>query len=352
VPALPSDASSARAGFAAPPASVGVLADGTPYFGPIGQVVSDGSSVLCHLCGRAFRSVAAHLASHGWTKVQYCEAFGLELSQPLEGTQTRKLRAAAFSARLVFEPALRAGSAAGRQRARTGELTRDAATAARGRPFPQQRIQRSRQAVSGQGQARIARANRDRADLRLARIAHEAALRQGYPGIGQLILDKVRAGRSLAAISLDCGLHKDWMARHLNRVDPAAAELARSTRYLTLDARWLPAIRGLGFDDVAGYLRQRHLVEHLSINAIAREVAVSAPAVKSALERHGLTASPHAAKRHAAERREQEVAAALGVESIADFVRRRRMLGQTWREIAAESGQPETWLRRHGASVG
>ena len=53
--------------------------------------------MTCHLCGRSFRSVPAHLAAHGWTKQQYCEVFGLERGQSLEGPQTRKLRGAAFT---------------------------------------------------------------------------------------------------------------------------------------------------------------------------------------------------------------------------------------------------------------
>jgi hypothetical protein len=52
-------------------AIAGHLDDGTPYFSPIGEVVADHSQVICHLCGRAFRSVATHLTSHGWTKTQY-----------------------------------------------------------------------------------------------------------------------------------------------------------------------------------------------------------------------------------------------------------------------------------------
>src|SRR5215475_12766241 len=127
---------------------VGVLADGTPCYAPIGEVLVDGSLVTCHLCGRALRSVTAHLRAHGWTKDAYCEAFGLERNQSLEGHETRKLRAAAFAARLVFDPAVRAGSEAGRERARTGELTRDAAAAARGRPHPEQRRRKSRRALA------------------------------------------------------------------------------------------------------------------------------------------------------------------------------------------------------------
>ncbi len=80
---------------------VGVLDDGTPYFATLGEIIADGSRVIFHLCGWALRSVVAHLPSHGWTKDQYCEAFGLERGQSLEGPETRKLRAAALASRLV-----------------------------------------------------------------------------------------------------------------------------------------------------------------------------------------------------------------------------------------------------------
>jgi hypothetical protein len=112
---------------------VGVLADGTPYYAPIGEIVSDGTTVTCHLCGRTLKSVAAHLRAHGWTKAAYCETFGLERGQPLEGRQTQKRRAASFAPRLIFDPAIRAGSAAGRQRAVAGELSREAVRASTGR---------------------------------------------------------------------------------------------------------------------------------------------------------------------------------------------------------------------------
>ena len=55
------------------------------YYAPIGEVVVSGALVTCHLCGRSLRSVTAHLRAHGWTKLAYCEAFGLERGQSLEG---------------------------------------------------------------------------------------------------------------------------------------------------------------------------------------------------------------------------------------------------------------------------
>src|SRR5580700_3242088 len=171
---------------------VGVLADGTVHYAPIGEVVVSGALVTCHLCGRSLRSVAAHLRAHGWTKLAYCEAFGLERGQPLEGPETRKLRAAALGSRLVFEPAMRQGSAAGRQRARAGELTRDAAAAARGRRLPEQRRRKAVRALAAIPPDVTAHANRERADRYLAELAAAAARRQGYPDIGSLVLARVR----------------------------------------------------------------------------------------------------------------------------------------------------------------
>ena len=351
VSADPADFSPARPANRERSPIAGVLADGTQYFAPIGQVVAEGGRVTCHLCGKAFRSVAAHLASHGWTKAKYCEAFGLERTQSLEGADTRKLRAAAFGARLVFEPALRDGSAHGRQRAVSGQLTRQAADAARGRPFPEQRRQRQREAVSAAARAQLAEANRERANQRLTTVADTVATRYGYADIGQLVTDKVSAGHSLAAISRACGLDKDWMQRHLPQLDPVAAAAAIRRGDDRPDARWLGPLERLGFSDVAGYLTQRHLVEHMSINAIAAEVGLSFHTVKSALSRHGLAVTVHAAKRYAADRRAADVAASLRVSSITEFIDRGRARGWTWRQMATASGQPETWLRRQPAKA-
>src|SRR6201992_3217233 len=117
----------------------GVLADGTPYYAPMGEIVSDGTTATCHLCGRSLKSAAAHLPVHGSPKEAYCEPFGLEGGTPWRGRDTRRARAPPFAPRLIFDPAIRAGSAAGRQRAAAGELTRDAARASTGRPLPEQR---------------------------------------------------------------------------------------------------------------------------------------------------------------------------------------------------------------------
>jgi lambda repressor-like predicted transcriptional regulator len=329
-----------------PRQAIGVLADGTAFYAPIGAVVVDDSLVTCHLCGRARRSVTAHLRAHGWTKEAYCAAFGLERGQSLEGPETRKLRAAALASRLVFEPAIRDGSAAGRDRARVGDLTRDAATAARGRRLPEQRRRKARQALASIQPAAVARANRERADRHLARVAADAAERHGYPDIGAFVLARVADGASLAAISRQAGLHKDWLSRHLGDVDPAAAAAAQQRCPDRWDARWLPVLRRLGFSDVPSYLCDRHIVQHQTVNAIAAEVGLSHHAIESSLRRHGLARVAHAAKRHAARQRAAHVAADLGFGSVADYVAQRRAAGWTWQAMSAEAGQPPSWLRR------
>ena len=331
---------------------VAVLPDGTPCYAPIGEVVVvDGTLVTCHLCGRSLRSVTAHLKAHGWTKDAYCEAFGLERGQSLEGPQTRKLRATAFTARLIFDASVREGSAAGRERARAGHLARDAAAAARGRPIPEQRRRKALQALSTIPPSSIARANAQRARRRLAEVAAAAAAGAGYPDIRSLVLARVAGGASLAVISREAGLHKDWLSRHLGELDPAAAAAARQALAARRDAGWAPALRRLGFPDVPGYLRDRHLTRHWTISAIAAEAGLSHHAVAAALRRHELERTPHAAKRHAARERAGAVAAGLGFETMADYLACRRGAGWTWRAIAAESGQPPSWLRRQAGQL-
>jgi len=360
-PAGPAVASSGRAqaGPAAPPSRrvirpvAGVLADGTAFYAPFGEVVIvDDALVTCHLCGRSLRSVTAHLKAHGWTKDAYCEAFGLERGQSLEGPRTRNLRAAALKARLVFDAAVREGSAAGRDRARAGDLARDAAKAARGRPIPEQRRRKALEALARVSPDAVARANSERARQRLAEVADAAARRAGYPDIRSLVLARAAGGASLATISREAGLHKDWLSRHLRQVDPAAAAAVRPLGQDRWDAGWRPTLSRLDFSDVAGYLRERHIVQHWTVSAIAAEAGLSYHAVTSALRRHGLDRTAHVTKRHASRERAAGVAARLGFDSMAAYLARRRAAGWTWSAIAAESGQSPSWVRRQAAACG
>jgi hypothetical protein len=72
-------------------------------------------------------------------------------------------------------------------------------------------------------------------------------------------------------------------------------------------------------------------------------------AVAAALMRHGLPRTAHAGKRSAARERVAQVQAFLAVDSVPSYVAGRRAAGWTWQAIAAECGQPPTWLRRQVA---
>jgi hypothetical protein len=328
---------------------VGVLADGTPYYAPIGEIVADGATVTCHLCGRSLKSVTAHLRAHGWTKAAYCETFGLERGQPLEGRETRKRRAASFTSRLIFDPAIRAGSAAGRQRAAAGELARDAARASTGRPLPEQRRRKAARVAAAASGEVAARANRERAARHRAGVAARVASAKGYPSLGAYVLARTASGASLAAISREAGLHKDWLHRHLAEVDPAVAAAARPGPAGRDGPRWQQAVTALGFTDVPSYLRDRHLVRHRTVSAIGGEIGMSNHAVAAALTQHSLARTAHAGKREAARERVTQVAAILGVDSVPRYVTERRAAGWSWPAIAAECGQPVSWLRRQAA---
>jgi hypothetical protein len=323
-----------------------------PYYAPIGEIVSDGITVICHLCGRRLKSVAAHIRVHGWTKTAYCETFGLERGQPLEGQETRKRRAASFAPRLIFDPAIRTGSAAGRQRAAAGELSRDAARASTGRPLPEQRRRKASRAAAAGSSETVALANRDRAARHRAEVAAQVASDHGHPTLGAYVLARVASGASLAVISREAGLHKDWLHRHLAEVDPAAAAAVRQRPADRDSPRWLPAVTVLGFPDVPSYLRDRHLIRHQTVSEIGGEIGMSNHAVAAALIRHGLARTPHAGKRKAARERAAQVAAVLGVDSVPGYVAERRAAGWTWQAIAADCGQPPSWLRRQAALPG
>jgi hypothetical protein len=321
------------------------LSDGTPSYAPIGVVVRDGEWVLCHLCGRWFRSVLAHLRSHGWDHLAYRAAFGLERNEPLEGDGTRRLRAVAMRERRAHDPVVRAGCEVGREWVRSGALAKAAAEAARGRPQPEQRRRKTLRTLADIDPRARADGTRRRAERRLRQVARGAAERLGFADIGALVRDRVAAGASLAAISREAGLHKDWLCRHLSTVDPAVAVEVSGTPHRA-DVRWAPVLARLGFSDVAAYLTDRHLAGRRTVSRIVDETGLSRATVEAALSRHGIEPVPHASSRARRDERAAAVAARFGQPDIAAYVADRRAAGMSWQAIADECGQPQTWVRR------
>lgn len=330
-----------------PPAcTVGRLPDGTPYYVPIGRLPADGDRVCCHLCGQWFLSVASHLRAHGWTKDGYIAAFGLERGNALTGEATHKRRAAAFTSRQLSEPVIRQAQRSARERARTGELTAAAAAAAKGRTHPPQRRPKTLATLAAISPEARAAGTARWAHERLNTMAATVAATFGFPDFTAYVVDRLSAGMSMAAISREAGLHKDWLNRHLARVAPEAADLREEIRSNRRDLRWRPLLDRLGFGDLGTYLRTRHIEQHHTVAAIAAEADVSRGSVVSGMRRHGISRTAHAGKRHAAAERDRRTAHRLGFASLADYIADRRAAGMTWADMAAEAGLPETTLGR------
>ena len=225
-------------------AVAGVLADGTPFYAPIGEVVVDGSLVTCHLCGRALRSVTAHLRAHGWTKERV-------LRGVRPGTGPVPGRTGDPQA-----PGGRPGCPAGlRARGPRGQC-RGAGPGPRRGPDPRRGRGGQRPPPPGTApQEGPAGAGRDPARRRCP----------GQPGTcappsrrgrrrrrpcatdtrisERFVLTRVADGASLAAISREAGLHKDWLSRHLGEHRPGGGRSRAAAAADRWDARWRPALR-------------------------------------------------------------------------------------------------------------
>lgn len=309
---------------------------------PIGQMLADGERVRCHLCGQWFLSVASHIRVHGWSKADYITAFGLELGNPLSGPATRRRRSAALLARRI-EPAIRHAQQRALVRSRSGALTLAAAEAARGRRHPAERRAKTLATLAGIDPQARAEGNRRRARQHRERLTREVAARFGYATFDDYLTDRFGAGMSMAAVSREAGLHKDWVSRHLSRGAPPRRD--------PVD-RLTPAARRLGFADSRAYLTATHVEQHRSVASIAAEAGVARSTVLTALRRHGIDPVPHATKRHAADARARAVARSLGYETLRAYLADRRAAGTSWTALADETGLPATTLRRHLAVTG
>ncbi|TCK25802.1 hypothetical protein [Pseudonocardia endophytica] len=329
---------------------VGELSDGTVHFVPIGEMEIDEEAARCHLCGDWFRSVGVHLRVHGWDRAGYRDAFGLERGQSLESLTTQRRRSTALTRRRARDPRVRAGCETGLRWATSGELTRAAATSARGRRQPEQRRRKTVRALESISVRARAEATTRASVARLRDTADRVARSAGHDSIGDLVRERVGAGASLAELSREAGLHKDWLCRHLATIDPESAEeirpLVSGPRPVRHDAALRERVGAAGFDDVGDYLRRRHLTEHRTVASIATELGVSRPSVDAAMTRHGVPVTVHAAVRRRTEERAAAVATDFGYACLADYLHARRSVGLSWRRIAHECGQPATWLRR------
>lgn len=248
-----------------------VAADGTGLHAPLGELVreTDTGRVCCHLCGRWFILLGAHVRVHGHTADSYRQLVGL--------CQTRALAATALSERLrgrqqaqyASRSEVREQLATGQELARSGQLARRAAAArSRRAGEPLERVRgRTEQLAAGRVTQRQAH------DQHLAqRLADRGAenlsgyLREAYAG-----------GASLQSLAEATGLGRQRLRRALDaagvQLRPAGVNTAagRRSRARSADKR---AAQKLGVVDLHSWLRDRW-DEGWSLQRLARAVGHS-----------------------------------------------------------------------------
>lgn len=128
-----------------------------------GRLIRDetADTVLCHVCGRAFRALGAHVRVHGMSAAEYRQAFGLLRTRALSARsfsrkQSRTRRAGYQASRETQER-----FAAGRAMARSGELARRRWDGAREQADPEE-LRRVRRDTLTAGRRTQAQATADR----------------------------------------------------------------------------------------------------------------------------------------------------------------------------------------------
>lgn len=125
-----------------------------------GRLIRDeaADTVICHVCGRAFRSLGAHVRAHRMTAAEYRQEFGLLRARALSAREFSREQSGIRRARYRASEDAQARFAAGRAMARSGELTRARRAVAREQADPQElrRVRRESLTAGRRTQARTA----------------------------------------------------------------------------------------------------------------------------------------------------------------------------------------------------
>ena len=245
--------------------------DGTGLHAPYGQLVrEDGTGrACCHLCGRWFRALGAHVRVHGHDAAGYRAAMGLgtvvlaapDVVAPIAHRQAERYRTNARA---------RAALATGQEMARTGELARLSVAA------DSTRRQAAQRASLERGRATLAARRAQDLEGRLAGTPLGAYLRRRYA-----------EGASLALLGRETGLGRARLRQALDdagvvlRPPGATTVTGRRSRAVAAD---IAAARRVGTDDHARW-RAEQRASGRSVADLADAVGHSPPWVRWRLDR-------------------------------------------------------------------
>lgn len=249
------------------------LADGTGLHAPYGQLVRDPDSgeVCCHLCGRWFRSLGAHLRLHGYTAAEYRDAMGLCRTRPMTSGELSEAIAQRQAAAYQRHPEVRDTLARGRATGRSG-----ASVSARNvvNRKPSAELLAIRRATQ--------RRSRQTRDRQRDRVVQAKLAELGFIDLGVYLRTAYAAGASLIDLRAATGLGthrlKEAMAaagvvvRRPGDTTPAG----RRSRARTAERE---AAARVGTDDITGWMLERHAAGW-SLSRLGRAVGHSAPWVR------------------------------------------------------------------------
>ncbi|MEU4170697.1 MucR family transcriptional regulator [Streptomyces sp. NPDC026665] len=227
---------------------------GTGRHPDFGRLIRDETTdtVICHVCGRAFRSLGAHVRTHDMTAAEYRQEFGLLRARALSARSLSKKQSDSRRTGYRASKDAQARFAAGREMARSGELTRRRRAAAREHADSEE-LRRVRQETLTAGRRTQARAAQERTN---------AVLRaQGFADLGQalrtLYVDRQNSIEDTARVlALGKGRLRRLLVEHgieVRRTGQNSAAGRRSRVQLNDRA----AAERVGARDITEWLRER-----------------------------------------------------------------------------------------------
>ena len=330
----------------------------------------DEGKIQCGLCGRWYRALPTHLRyAHDLDADQYRRLFGLRAQRALVATEVSDAMRASFERRLQDRDlALLEGMARGHELARCGELAREGSAMLRELPLEGERLasRTSRGRALGRRRAERARGARDARARDLGSPSLEQHLRDRYLTDGARVAE-IAAELHVAEITVIGDMERLGIARRPQdeRLALGREALARerAARRAQIEAR----AHELPFEGLGDYLtdrvrerrwRQRDVAAELGVPvgrlrklmreqeiAPARRAAPASTRDRDAYQRKRVAAAQRAlaVKRGA---RDDAIAARLGYADVDAWYASRRAAGATARELMAEAGMGEKWLRR------
>ncbi|MGV9230375.1 MucR family transcriptional regulator [Streptomyces nigra] len=212
----------------------------------------EAATVICHVCGRAFRSLGAHARVHGMTAAEYRQEFGLLRARALSARSFSAEQSRTSGAGYRASEEAQARFATGRAMARSGELSRRRWDSGAGKTDPDE-LRR----VRGDSLTAGRRTQAQLADARLA-----AALREGgFTDLAQALwtgyVDGQRSIEDTARVlAVGKGKLRRLLVEHGLEVRPAGqnSTTGRRSRALRNDRATSERV---GTQDITAWLRER-----------------------------------------------------------------------------------------------